>query len=369
MNNRLTKIFMLICTLIFLLCFSFGVLACGGNSPDNEPTNGGNDVVGNGSIGDENNNNENNNNENNNENNDDENNNNENNNEGNENQTEIIESFADCSGFHYDEEKGYFSGITFNYEDENVVFECLTDRGGFFVVRNGVWPLKVEVKNNEAFSWSVLNGADYPIFNNVYIDVILKVNNQIKGCELLEIYIDEDGNYKAKTVTTKIFTTSEQQEITEEKVKEILYENKDPEKLMVNCINFRYHMVVAYQSGIWFNYDDENAVFKCRTDKGVFAGETSEEGKVKEVRVNNELIWVPEYSFSDIESFYNDVAYIDVILIVDDQIKGYAVIKLTSDDNAWYTAYTLKAEILTEEELNGEQMTEEKVQELMDNCK
>ncbi len=385
MKNKLTRIFIFICTLILLLCFSFGVLACGGNSPDNEPTNGGNNVVGDGSIGDENNDDENNDDENNDdennndennndennddENNDDENNNDENNNEGNENQTEIIEGFADCSGFYYDEEEEYFTGITFNYEDKNVVFECSTNKGGFMFAYKGdvIWPSEIEVENNGTINWSALNQLTPTFYDSVYIDVILKVNGQIKGYELLELYANEQGGYKAKIILTKLLTIDEQQEITEEKVRELLDAKKDPEKTMNDCIDFYYHLGLSFWREIKLLYNDQNAIFKCKTDKGFFAKGGWEYAKEIEVQANDSFIWAPKYD--ELEHYFNDVDYIDAILMVDGQIKGYTVIKLYSDDSGIYYANTLKAEIFTEEELNGEQMTEEKVQELIAQCK
>ena len=138
---------------------------------------------------------------------------------------------------------------------------------------------------------------------------------------------------------------------------------------MVDCKDFCFQLSLSTLMGIRLNYGNDNAIFKCKTDKGKFVvkGAPTQYLDQIDVQANGEFIWIPKYD--SLQPYLNDTAFVEAILIVDKEIKGYAVIKMSSNEEGYYTASVVKAEIFSKEELNGEQMTINKIQQMIDNCK
>lgn len=90
----------------------------------------------------------------------------------------------------------------FNFENDNVKFECKTDNGSF-----SIETVKKELKVNadEEICWSPYNKEENIIHKNGFIDVIAKIENNIVGYAVIEIELFEDEVYNGNVLLSKIF--------------------------------------------------------------------------------------------------------------------------------------------------------------------
>ncbi len=140
----------------------------------------------------------------------------------------------------------------------------------------------------------------------------------------------------------------------------------EAEAKMVDCTLYRYDFAASAQLNILLYYEDKNAIFECKTDAGSF--HIRNEEREIEKSFNSELFWVP-YEMEKEEIANKELAYIDIILKVGSEIKGYAVIKIFANDRGICKATKIKSKIFTEEDLASGQMTNERVLELIEECK
>ena len=310
MKNKLIKIFMLICTLILLLCFSLGMVACGQD----------------------------------------------------QNVLQI-----DIENLTFNRTQTQVGYITFDYE-EGVVFECEVSKGTFSSNEDENI-LQKTVQKNEKLYWlpriSFIDREEYGDKNDtVYIDVVAKIDNEIKGYAVIELSSDEDVNYTAKVLQNKVFDKKEQ--VSNEQIITLIENCKDPEILMVDCTAFIYSPAMSAVWDIPLYYNNEDAVFECKTDNGSFVYNS----KIDTLTLpyNGKFTWTTyDYDYYQIEETH--LAYVDVVLKVNDEIRGYIVIEMRQDEQKFVNAYKIKSKIFTEDELKNGQITEQKVQQLIDSHK
>lgn len=116
--------------------------------------------------------------------------------------------------------------VKYEDEDENVVFECLTNEGSFWW--NNEYTKKVVAKPNEELSWQCpINGPDSN--ENIYIDIILKRENNIIGYAVIEINQIEGYDYSAQVIKTGVFprVNENYQDITEQYVSDVIANAKN----------------------------------------------------------------------------------------------------------------------------------------------
>lgn len=102
---------------------------------------------------------------------------------------------------------------------------------------------------------------------------------------------------------------------------------------------------------ITVNHSDANAIFEMRVDKGALLSKSSKEYDTK-IIVNNGVTsrWDP---IGVVEAF--ESAYMDVIAKVDDNIVGYAVVRICSDNALGFSAEVVKS--VTFPQVNGQYQT------------
>lgn len=310
MNKKSTKFFIYICTLILLLSFSLGMVAC-------------------------------------------------------KQDQNVLQ--IDIENLTFNRTQTQVGYITFDYE-EDVVFECEISKGTFSTDKEEII-LQKTVQENEKLYWqpwiSFIERDKYGNKNDtVYIDVVAKIDNEIKGYAVIELSSNEDVNYTAKILQNKVFDKKEQ--VSSEQVKTLIENCKDPEILMVDCTYFIYSPAMSAAWDIPLYYNNEDAVFECKTDNGSFS--SVRELKTLTLPYNGKFTWsANNYDYYFIEDPH--LAYVDVVLKVNDEIRGYIVIEMRQDEQKFVNAYKIKAKIFTEDELKNGQITEQKVQQLIEECK
>ena len=93
---------------------------------------------------------------------------------------------------------------------------------------------------------------------------------------------------------------------------------------------------------ITVNHSEANAIFEISVDKGTF-WVYEEQRYLQTVTVNNgETIYWHEFD-TDGGWLKVEIAYANIIAKVDDNIVGYAVIKIFKNDSNWFSAEVLKS--------------------------
>ena len=84
--------------------------------------------------------------------------------------------------------------IEFKHENENAKFQCAVNGGHCFW--NGQWVTEMTVSVNDRFTWQP--GDEKSDLS--YIDAVVMINDEIKGCLVIEISYSTEKDWYAPTV-------------------------------------------------------------------------------------------------------------------------------------------------------------------------
>lgn len=131
------------------------------------------------------------------------------------------EDMIDCSSFQYMASRssiGY--PIILKHQDENVIFECISDKGEVGLQSS----TNQSGKKVYELHWTPGNSGD--IFEQAFVDIVLKVDDRIVGYAVIELYATGPSNhsFSARNLKSAIFpkVNGEYQNITENLVKIII---------------------------------------------------------------------------------------------------------------------------------------------------
>lgn len=139
-----------------------------------------------------------------------------------------VNNMVDCSLFLYDEVRSSPGDPIFlNNKNEGSVFTCTVDSGILSILSGGSWQhdKKIFLKNGEGFWW-ITNER----LSKAMIDIVLKVDGNIAGYAVVEIYsLDEVCRYyQARTLKSALILQSEGavRHVTQEQVQAAIDEVK-----------------------------------------------------------------------------------------------------------------------------------------------
>ncbi len=239
---------------------------------------------------------------------------------------------------------------------EGATFDCTIEYGSFDrynIVKKSIF------NSNEDIVWNPVYILDDYIFDELYVnkidktymDVIIRMDDNIIGFLIIEMYQIEKSLYKYETHTVELFkegdnyldnisleyTLSKMEEAKETKVDKTLEEIKS---LVYFPFGETFNINEGYV-GIFFIFNLEGARFECSTDRGSFYSFN----KTNQVSVdsNSRLSWCPIYTedlvkYEEMHDKNIKKAYIDIIIKMDGDIIGCAVIKIKYLGNHEYEA-------------------------------
>ncbi len=229
---------------------------------------------------------------------------------------------------------------------EGAMFDCQVEYGSFDrynIVKKSIF------NSNEDILWFpryidkdlVYEDMYDNKIDNTYMDVIIRMDDNIIGFLIIEMYQIEKSLYKYETHTVELFkegdnyldnisveyTLSKLEEAKETKVDKTLEEIKS---LVYFPFGETFNINEGYV-GIFFIFNLEGAKFECSTDRGSF----NSGNKTNQVSVdsNSLLSWCPIYTedlvkYEEMHDKNIKKAYIDIIIKMDGDIIGCAVIKI-----------------------------------------
>ncbi len=229
---------------------------------------------------------------------------------------------------------------------EGATFDCQIEYGSFDrynIVKKSIF------NSNEDIVWTPVYILDDYIFQELYVnkidktymDVIIRMDDNIIGFLIIEMYQIEKSLYKYETHTVELFkegdnyldnisleyTLNKIEEAKETKIDKTLEEIKS---LVYFPFGETFNINEGYV-GIFFIFNLEGARFECSTDRGSFYSFN----KTNQVSVdsNSLLSWCPIYTedlvkYEEMHDKNIKKAYIDIIIKMDGDIIGCAVIKI-----------------------------------------
>ena len=230
---------------------------------------------------------------------------------------------------------------------EGATFDCQVEYGSF-VYRERV--VNKIFNSNEDILWFpryieadlVYEDMYDNKIDNTYMDVIIRMDDNIIGFLIIEMYQIERSLYKYETHTVKLFkegdnyldnisleyTLSKLEEAKETKIDKTLEEIKS---LVYFPYGNTFNSTIDSYVGIFFIFNLEGAKFECSTDRGSFISGN----KTNQITVdsNSRLSWCPIYrdgsnKYEEMHDKNIKKAYIDIIIKMDGDIIGCAVIKI-----------------------------------------
>jgi len=134
---------------------------------------------------------------------------------------------------------------------------------------------------------------------------------------------------------------------------------------MVDCSHFEYSFTMsAIGAMLVLFHADENAVFECSVDNGQFGLQSSTNQNGQKV---HDLFWSPGHYDAPIF----EQAFVDIILKLDEQIIGYAVVEIyaTAPSNMGFKARNLKSAIFPKVDGEYQNITENQVKSIIEKIK
>ena len=120
-------------------------------------------------------------------------------------------------------------------------------------------------------------------------------------------------------------------------------------------------------NAIVLKHNDENAIFECTTDNGQFLGYGLRQySKYATLKPNDTIYW---RGWEDSSGETTQHAYVDIILRVDDNIIGYAVIEILQNTPVAYTASVLKSALFPKVQGEYQTITGEQIASIIENNK
>ena len=111
------------------------------------------------------------------------------------------------------------NAIELHYQDKNAVFFCTTKEGYFPV--NFKANKNVTAKSGETIYWVGFVGANNKEIKHDFVDIILKIDDNIIGYAVIEIHLASGATHNAELLKSVVFPKidGEYQNVTEKYVK------------------------------------------------------------------------------------------------------------------------------------------------------
>ena len=119
------------------------------------------------------------------------------------------------------------NAIKVKHSNEDAVFECTVDNGELWVYDLQQYVKKATVKAGDTFHWSFEIDENGIRIENAYIQIIVKIDEQIVGYAVIGINMVSETNYigyDANVLKSSLFpkVNGQYQDITEEYVKSLI---------------------------------------------------------------------------------------------------------------------------------------------------
>jgi len=121
------------------------------------------------------------------------------------------------------------NAIVVKHDDENVTFECIVDQGQFWVYDLQQYSKHVKLKPNNTIYWHGWENGSDEIIQHAFVDIILKVEDNIIGYAVIEIIPTTPLAYMASVLKSAFFpkVQGEYQTITGEQIANIVEQIKN----------------------------------------------------------------------------------------------------------------------------------------------
>jgi len=121
------------------------------------------------------------------------------------------------------------NAIVLKHDDENAIFECATDNGQFWDYDLQQYSKNATLKPNDTIYWHGREDDSSEDTQHAYVNIVLKVDNNIIGYAVIEILQNTPLAYTASVLKPAIFpkVQGEYQTITGEQITSIIEKIKD----------------------------------------------------------------------------------------------------------------------------------------------
>ena len=121
------------------------------------------------------------------------------------------------------------NAIVVKHTGENAVFECTVDNGQFWVHNLQQYSKNATLKPNDTVYWHAWENDSNDIIQYAFVDIILKVDDNIIGYAVIKILQKKPVTYTASVLKSALFpkVRGEYQTITAEQIASIIEKVKN----------------------------------------------------------------------------------------------------------------------------------------------
>jgi len=268
------------------------------------------------------------------------------------------------------------------YPDENAVFYCTVDNGYIDIRQPGSLKNMSVHSGNTIYYWHGIG-----LVSNAFIEILLKSEENLIGYALIKVNSRNAVSHEAVLLKSVLFPqiNGKYQKVSEEYVKAAIEKVKDevdainalplPIEVDAELVGVRedFSWSSAYTVIISMVYSDENVVSMCNVDNGVFYNvySTSEERfytKNVNAHSGDKFLWVSqERLLNNWEWVFQ--AFTEIILKLDQNIVGYAVIDINVGAGVRNGSVILKSVLFPQIDGKYQKVSEEYVKAAIEKVK